>query len=192
MEPSTNERANERCERVFDFDPFSDGDDRSQLGRKRAEVDDDDGGGDVYRNEEPLKEDDGGDGDDDEDFSQNFSVSFAVSKRRKKVIKATPDRRPRKCHAAFKMELRFCVYGQIRDLPLNSRKKIIQLETTTFSRPSDSDVTFTRDSLVGDRVTTRSPKHHLYSGKEKGRTRGQPLSPSFLPSSLPPFDVVKT
>ena len=83
-EPSSE---HERVLSAMSIDPFSDGDDRSQLGRKRAEVDiarsvD----GDVYRNEEPLKEDDDG----EVNFSPNFSVSFAVSKRLKKVIKAAP------------------------------------------------------------------------------------------------------
>ena len=76
-----------------EIDPFSDGDDRSQLGRKRAEVDvarSLGADGDVYRNEETLKEEEDDDDDGQVDFSPNFSVSFAVSKRLKKVINVAP------------------------------------------------------------------------------------------------------
>ena len=156
--------------------------------------------GDVYRNEEPLKEEE--DGDDGEvDFSPNFSVSFAVSKRLKKVIKVAPA-----THASRKIPQLRRMHELRRSkvlVPKNKKgeenfsrvgEEIFQLWSATSSRPSDCDVTFMRDSLVGDRVTTRSPKHHLYSEGADGRHDSASLPLSLAssvslqsPSSFPSF-----
>ena len=150
--------------------------------------------GDVYRNEETLKEENGDDG--QVDFSPNFSVSFAVSKRLKKVIKVAPA-----THASRKIPLLRRMHEVRRSKVLVSKtsksgenfprvsEEIFPFWSATSSRPSDCDVTFMRDSLVGDRVTTRSPKHHLYSGGADGRhdSASLPLSPISILLSLFPL-----